>query len=425
MEFHTFCVSSSVPRPTTLSPPTDGYDWFCPACVEAHQLVGSLFRLLVPLAQTDNTEPGDIVSTTVNVLTTADDPRHPAEADTTPPIPDTPPDGNPARSSVEDATAGTVPIYLATKPASNAPAKWRYFYLYMRRHYVGECLARTPTTLADAVRHHSTAPRHALFHLFRPLGALTQDEPVGVFDTHGAVEQYDSDTQRCAADASADRWYVATARVRDIDTAHRHCASALDGVASDISQPQRVAAVCEAISGAMRAAQPNKPPRRAFAESTVPKHAIPLPPARLGPLDDHIVLVPLPTARPSEWCEWAQSVRDLRPAWAAAQTDSAEHEVNIIDISVRYRLLPPRPEGVTNNKPTGLSALVGCFIAAGVLPTRKFPCMFHPGGVMVDRDHPRRHLDVARAPPRDGRARAPLAAVEESFLAPRPAEEDQ
>ena len=26
----------------------------------------------------------------------------------------------------------------------------------------------TPTTLADAVRHHSTAPRHVLFHLFRP-----------------------------------------------------------------------------------------------------------------------------------------------------------------------------------------------------------------------------------------------------------------
>ena len=46
---------------------------------------------------------------------------------------------------------------------------------------------------------------------------------------------------------------------------------------------------------------------------------------------------------------------------------------------------------------------------------------------MVDRDHPPepRHPDVARAAPRDERARAPLAAVEESYLAPRPAEEDQ
>ena len=42
-----------------------------------------------------------------------------------------------------------------------------------------------------------------------------------------------------------------------------------------------------AISGAMRAAQPNEA-RRAFAESTVPGHAIPLPPARLRPPDDHV-----------------------------------------------------------------------------------------------------------------------------------------
>ena len=44
---------------------------------------------------------------------------------------------------------------------------------------------------------------------------------------------------------------------------------------------------------------------------------------------------------------------------------------------------------------------------------------------MVDRDHLPRHPDVAKAAPRDGRARAPLTAVEESYLAPRPAEEDQ
>ena len=104
----------------------------------------------------------------------------------------------------------------------------------MRRHYVEECLARTPTDLADAVRHHSTMSRFALFHLFRPKGALTQDEPLEVFDTHDAVEQHDADTderQRCAADASAQRWSVATARVRDIDTVLRHCAPALDGIA--------------------------------------------------------------------------------------------------------------------------------------------------------------------------------------------------
>ena len=104
-------------------------------------------------------------------------------------------------------------------------------------------------------------------------------------------------------------------------TVLRHCAPALDGVAPDISQPQRVAAVRKATSGAMRAAQPNKA-RRAFAESTAPDHAISLPPARLGPSDDHVVPVPPPTARPSEWLVWAQSARALRPAWAAAQTDA-------------------------------------------------------------------------------------------------------
>ena len=104
-------------------------------------------------------------------------------------------------------------------------------------------------------------------------------------------------------------------------TVLRHCAPALDGVAPDISQPQRVAAVRKATSGATRAAQPNKA-RRAFAESTAPDHAISLPPARLGPSDDHVVPVPPPTARPSEWLVWAQSARALRPAWAAAQTDA-------------------------------------------------------------------------------------------------------
>ena len=118
----------------------------------------------------------------------------PVEADTTPPIPDRKPGGNPARSSVEDATADAVPIYLATKHAAYAPAKWSLFYFYMRRHYLDECLARTPITLADAVRNHSTVSRHVLFHLFRPRGSLTQDEPVGVLDTHGAVEQHDADT---------------------------------------------------------------------------------------------------------------------------------------------------------------------------------------------------------------------------------------
>ena len=177
--FHTSCVSSSVPGPTTSSPPTDGYDWFCSACVETHELVGLLFRSLVPLAQTDGTEPSDVVLTTTDALATADDPRHPAEAGMTPPIPDPPPGGNPARSSVEDAAADAVPIYLATKHTAYAPAKRRLFYLYMRRHYADECLARAPTKLANAVRHHSTVPRHVLFHLFRLRGALTQDEPVG------------------------------------------------------------------------------------------------------------------------------------------------------------------------------------------------------------------------------------------------------
>ena len=108
------------------------------------------------------------------MLTTADDPRHPAEADTTPLIPDPPPGGNPARSSVEDATADAVPIYLATKHSAYAPSKWRLFYVFMRRHYVEECLTRTPAELADAVRHHITVPRYALFHLFRPSPKMSQ-----------------------------------------------------------------------------------------------------------------------------------------------------------------------------------------------------------------------------------------------------------
>ena len=140
------------------------------------------------------------------------------------------------------------------------------------------------------------------------------------------MERHDADTdekQRRAADAIADRWSVATARIRDIGTVLRHCASALDGVAPDIFQPQRVAAIRKAIAGTMRSAQPNKARRAFFAESTAPSHAIPLPPARLGPSDDHFVPEPPPTACPSEWRAWARSVRDLRPAWAAAQTEAS------------------------------------------------------------------------------------------------------
>ena len=69
----------------------------------------------------------------------------------------------------------------------------------------------------------------------------------------------------------------------------------------------------------MCAAQPNKS-RQAFAESTVPDHAIPPPPARLGPSDDHASPA---SASPTAWRAWARSVRDVRPAWAAAQTDAS------------------------------------------------------------------------------------------------------
>ena len=125
--------------------------------------------------------------------------------------------------------------------------------------------------------------------------------------------------QRCAADADAQRWAVAAARVRDTDTVLRHCALALDGIAPDISQPQRVAAVRRTISGAMNAAQPNKA-RRAFAESIAPDHTIPPPPAQLGPFDDHAS--PALASQPA-WRAWALSVRGLRPAWAAAQADAS------------------------------------------------------------------------------------------------------
>ena len=127
--------------------------------------------------------------------------------------------------------------------------------------------------------------RYALFHLFRPRGALGQDESLKVFDTHDAVEQHDAaadERQRCSAGASAQRWPVAAARVRDIDTVLRHCAPALDGVAPDISQPQRVTAVRRAILGAMSAAQPNKsrpsptkpaePSRNPLSQTTPSRH---------------------------------------------------------------------------------------------------------------------------------------------------------
>ena len=69
----------------------------------------------------------------------------------------------------------------------------------------------------------------------------------------------------------------------------------------------------------MNAAQPNRA-RRAFAESTVPDRTISLPPARRGPSDDH---ASPELASQSAWRAWARSVRDLRPAWAAAQTDAS------------------------------------------------------------------------------------------------------
>ena len=284
---------------------------------------GSLFRSPVPLSRARDNPPDDGALSAVRALTTSDDPRHPTEADTTPPIPTPPSGGNPARSPVEDAAADAVPIYLATKHTTYAPSKWRLFYLFMRRHYVEECLTRTPTDLTDAVRHHSTMSRYALFNLLRPRGALTQDEPLEMFNTNDAVEQHDADTderQRRDADAGAQRWSVATARVRDIDTVLRHCcASALDGIAPGISQPQRATAVRRAISGAMSAAQPIKA-RQAFAESTIPEHTIPPPPARLGPSDDHANPA---LASPPAWRAWARHVRDLRPAWAAAQADAS------------------------------------------------------------------------------------------------------
>ena len=120
----------------------DGFLVVVDACVQARELTGSLFRSLVPISRTDGTEPGDVVLATTNALATSGDPSHPAEADTAPPIPDPPPGGNPARSSVEDAAADAVPIYLAIKLAAYAPAKWGFCYLYMRRHYVDDCLAR-------------------------------------------------------------------------------------------------------------------------------------------------------------------------------------------------------------------------------------------------------------------------------------------
>ena len=57
-----------------------------------------------------------------------------------------------------------------------------------------------------------------------------------------------------------------------------------------------------------------------LAESNVPEHTIPPPPAQLGPSDDHATPA---SASPSAWRAWARSVRDLRPAWAAAQTDAS------------------------------------------------------------------------------------------------------
>ena len=162
--FHTSCVSSSAPGPTAPSPPTDGYDWFCHVCVETLELVGSLFRSLVPVARTDDAGLDGIVPSTFNTLATTEELAHPTETDTVPPIPDPPLGGNPARYSAEDATADAVPIYLAMKHAAYAPAKWILFYLYMRRHYADECLARTPTTLAGAVQHHTAVSRHVLFH---------------------------------------------------------------------------------------------------------------------------------------------------------------------------------------------------------------------------------------------------------------------
>ena len=62
-----------------------------------------------------NDQQDDSELPALRTLTTSDDPRHPAEADTTPPIPNPPSGGNPARSPVEDAAADAVPIYLATK----------------------------------------------------------------------------------------------------------------------------------------------------------------------------------------------------------------------------------------------------------------------------------------------------------------------
>ena len=66
----------------------------------------------MPLTRTRDTQPNDSALATVRVLTTSDDPRYPAEGETTPPIPNPLSGGNPARSPVEDAAADAVPIYL-------------------------------------------------------------------------------------------------------------------------------------------------------------------------------------------------------------------------------------------------------------------------------------------------------------------------
>ena len=121
------------------------------------------------------------------------------------------------------------------------------------------------------------------------------------------------------ATADIDTAIIAAARLRDLDTALRLCASAIRGIPPAILTPRDATAVRRAIVGTSSIL------RRQRAGSHCPALAIPHPPAQLGPSDANYEPTPGPEAPAEAWSDWANYIQALRPGWISIRLRATAH----------------------------------------------------------------------------------------------------
>ena len=121
------------------------------------------------------------------------------------------------------------------------------------------------------------------------------------------------------ATADSDTAIITAARLRDLDTALRLCASAIRGVPPAISTRRDVTAVRRAIDGTSSIL------RRRRAGPHSPALAIPLPPAQLAPSGADYDPTPNLEATAEAWSDWANCIQALRPGWISIRLRATAH----------------------------------------------------------------------------------------------------